>query len=155
MGAERHILDRAAELGESEHREEQRAEHAADPVDGEDIERIVDMDPVLHQAYREITGRRRQQSEDDRGPRSDNPGRGRDRRQTGNGPGGEADRGRFAERDLFDRDPHQGGGGGGDVGIDDRGRGIVGRGEGGAAVETEPADPQHGRADHHQCRAMR
>ena len=93
------------------------------------------------------------EAEADAARRPDIAGGGRDGGKPGDGAGDEADQAGLAEAHPLDDHPDQRGDGGGEV-RDEHGHAGAGAGRQRAAgVEAEPADPQHGRADHHHARA--
>ena len=124
-------------------------------MDGEDIKRIVEPQPDLHQLDGAVADQGGEGAEHQRRAGRDEAGGRCHRGEAGDCAGREANGGRLAESHALDRDPHQRGRHRRGVGVDDRGRGVVGRGQCRAAVEAEPADPQQHRADHRQAWSVR
>ena len=104
------------EHGGGEEAGEQDAQHAADAVDGEDIERIIELEDALNKVGHDVTYDTGGEADDQRADRADIARRRGDGGQSGNGAGGDADQGRFALVKPLDEHPGQRGGGGGDVG---------------------------------------
>ena len=68
-----------------------RAEHAADAVDGEDIERVVDLDPLAQERGAEAQAAG-DEADDQRATDTDEAGRGRDGDEAGDRAAGRARR---------------------------------------------------------------
>ena len=115
----------AAQRRVEEERQQQRAGHPADTMDREHVEAVVDLEPLLDQLDRGIADRRGDHAEQHRRAGRNEPRRRGDRRETGDGTGGEADAGGLADLPLLDRQPGQRGHACRNMRVEDRGGGIV------------------------------
>ncbi len=86
-------------------------------------------------------------AEEEGGPGADEAGGGGDCGETCDEADAAADEGGLAEMDPLDSRPGAHGGGGGDGGVDDGEDGLASAAESRAAVETEPAEPEHAGAE--------
>ena len=130
------------------------AERAAHAVHAPHVESVVPTRAVLElaAAVAEDGG---EDAHDEGRPRADEAGARRDRGESGDGAHAETDERRLAVAQPLDANPDSEGGGGGDLGVDGGVGGAAGRGEGRAAVEAEPAKPQHRRAQGHKGDVVR
>lgn len=121
-------------------------DHAADAVDGEDIESIVNTDEELELGS-EVADDAANDAHDEGAPGGDEAGAGGDDDEAGDGTGAEANGGPLALEAEIEEDPGETAHRGGQVGVEAGDDGADVHGEGGAAVEAEPADPEEDGAD--------
>lgn len=130
----------------SEEASEEVADEAANTVDGEDIERIVNVEKVLDLGG-EVTGDGTNNTEDDSRPGWDESSCWSDGNETSDGTGAESDSGPLAVESVIHEGPCDTTGGSCSV-CDEAGHDGADVGsESGAAVESEPANPQEHRAE--------
>ena len=125
----------------------ERAPDTADAVDGEDIERIVDLTAGLDQLGREEAEDAGHQTDHDRRHRVDVSGGRSDGNQAGHRANPGAEHRRFAGAQPGHGDPGETGGSGGQR----RGNECVGgqavSGQGATGIESVPAEPEQPGAD--------
>ena len=121
-----------------------RAERAADPVDGKDVERVVDVDLLAQQggAEAQATGH---EADHERATHAHEARGRRDRDEPGDRTAGGPDHADLAPPEVAGEDPGDGGRGGRGVGDDEGVGGKPVGGDGRTRVEPEPAKPQEPR----------
>ena len=149
-GAEGIVRAHAVEIvdpGLGEEARQERADHAADAVELEDVHAFVDLDPFVEVVAERADGAG--QEADQRGePDGDVASGGRDADEAGDGARAGADDGEVAlGADVVDKDPAEDAEGGGGVGVKGGQHGADCAVEGGTAVEAEPAEPDKDGAD--------
>ncbi|ENN84882.1 hypothetical protein RHSP_42204 [Rhizobium freirei PRF 81] len=145
----------AAERGAGEDAGCDGSEDTADAVYAEDVGRIVIAELVLHDRDEEVAQRRDDEAHDDRAHRTGDTGSRRDGDETGNHARSAAEHGGLAAGEGFDQRPGDDGGCGCDEGVYGGEHRTAGSLKVRAGIEAEPADPEHGGADHGQCHGMR
>ena len=140
----------AAVLLDREHAGQERADHAANAVDAEAVERVVIAEHVFEAGRAPVAADAAGDADRHRADRT-NEARGRgDGDEAGDGARGDADDGRLAAMRPFDKHPGQGRDRGRNLGDGHRHAGLHARADRRAGVEAEPADPQQARADEGQ-----
>ena len=132
--------------GLREHAGEYGRHDAADAVGGEDVERVVDAGVRLP-VDRHVADEGGEEGDGERLADRDDVGARRDRHQADHRAHGGAHAGRLAPAQAVEEHPRHHRRGAGGVGVEERlDRGAVRR-QRRAAVEAEPAEPQHRRAE--------
>ena len=144
-----------ADGGAGEYGGQQGAERPADAVHREDVQGVVDLQRALDVVGGEEADEAGSDADDERACRADEARRRGDGAEARHHAGDGAESARLAEPDPFANHPSEGPGGGRQVG-DQHGHGgiAVGR-QRTAAVESEPADPEHARAGHGEGHVVR
>src|SRR6185437_6297864 len=136
-------IPHAPELRRDEDAGQRRAENAADSVHRGDIERVIHMELALEELGRRETDQARRGADCDGAERSDESGGRCDRPEPRHHAGNDAEHARLAEPQPLRGHPSERAGGGAQVRDENGHRGrAVGR-KRAAAVEAEPADPEH------------
>ena len=126
---------------------EEGAAHAADAVQLEDLEAVVDAQELVD-VLAEIDEDGGQEANERRAPDGDVAGGRGDADEAGDGALAGADHGELTVVfDVVDQDPADDAGAGGEVGVVGGEHGAHGGVEGGAAVEAEPAEPDEDGAE--------
>ena len=117
------------------------AEETTHTVHGPDVERVVEV-VLLREFDARVAPRHAERTDDERGPRLDERGARGDGGQTSDSADARADEGGLAFDLPLEHEPEEESGGGGDFRVHRGERGRCVRRKGGAAVETEPAEPE-------------
>ena len=124
-------------------------------MDREDIKRVVDFQLGADQDNGAVADDGRCCADDQCGDGPDRSGRRRDGGEARNGARGDADKRWLLEADPFNQHPDERGCGGGCVGDEHGARGGGVSGDRRACIKAEPANPEHGRAEHDIARIVR
>src|ERR1700722_14524164 len=145
-----HQAGGATVLLDREHAGQKRADHAADPVDAEAIERVVIAEHGLEPGRTPVAADTTGDADRHRSDRTDEARSRRDGDEASDRARADADDGWLAAVGPFDEHPGQGRDGGRDLRNRHRHAGLHARADARAGVEAEPADPQEARTDEGQ-----
>ena len=137
----------ALTVGVGEEAEQQRADDAADEVDGDHVERVVVAEACTSAGWRGSRATPAMKPMMSGAMPADEAGARRDGDEAGDGTGGGAEGRGVAVLDALDEQPAEHGGRGGEVGVHERLGGEAVGAEGRAGVEAEPAEPQDAGAE--------
>src|SRR5271169_6161977 len=140
----------AAVLLYGEHAGQKGADHAANAVDAEAVERVVIAEHVLEAGGAPVAADAAGDADRDRADRTDEARGGSDGDEAGDGARGDADDGWLTAMDPFDEHPGQRRDGGRNLGDGHRHARLHAGAHRRTSVEAEPADPQQARADEGQ-----